>query len=250
MAENYRNLKMIIAYEGTEYAGFQRQKSGILTIQETLENAIFQITGEKSNLIGAGRTDAGVHAKGQVVNFKSSTHLETTPLLKALNAVLPKDIVIRDVCETDSEFHSRYSAKSKTYLYRIYIHALRPLFERNFVYHYRYQLDFDLMSQVAALIEGTHDFQCFQASGSVVKSTIRTVNYCRLSKKESEIRLYINADGFLYHMVRNIVGTMLVVGSKRITVAEFVDIVKTGERQKAGPTAPAGGLCLEEVFYS
>lgn len=244
-----RNLKMVIAYEGTGYAGFQRQKPGIPTIQETLENAILKITGEEVAIIGAGRTDAGVHASGQVVNFFSDTQLNPDVLKKALNSVLPEDILIKDVIDSPIDFHARFSAKSKTYSYKIYHNQQRPIFERKWVYHYRYALDFELMQQAASLLIGLHDFKCFQAAGSAVKTTIRTINFCTLGKVENEIIIRINADGFLYHMVRNIVGTLLLVGSGKITISDFEDILRSGDRKKAGPTAPARGLCLEEVFY-
>jgi len=245
-----RNLKMTVAYEGTGYAGFQSQKNGAPTVQETLEQAIVKITGAADiRLTAAGRTDAGVHAKGQVVNFQSGSNLAGDSLVKALNAVLPDDILVKDAVEMELGFHARYSAKSKTYSYRIYNRESRPLFERNFVCHYRYPLKWEPMREAVALLLGTHDFKSFQAAGSAVKTTERTVNYCRLFKEGAEITMVINADGFLYHMVRNIVGTLILVGAERLKVTDFERVIAARDRKAAGPTAPALGLCLEEVFY-
>lgn len=244
-----RNIKMVVAYEGTHYAGFQRQASGVKTIQGVLEEAIAKITGSMVNVTGAGRTDAGVHALGQVVHFHSETRLETSQLLKALNAVLPRDIVIREVSEVPDEFHARYSAVSKTYSYRIWNDPIRPVFHREWLYHYKYPLDLAAMREAADFLLGQHDFKSFQASGSGVKTTVRTVHFCELTAEGPEIVLRINADGFLYHMVRNIVGTLILVGSGRLSPSGFKEVLAACDRIAAGPTAPAGGLCLEEVFY-
>jgi tRNA pseudouridine38-40 synthase len=246
-----RNIKLVLAYDGTHYAGFQRQaKSAGPTIQATLENAIFKISGEVVNLTGAGRTDSGVHARGQVVNFYTRAKLTDSQWLKALNAILPRDLLICAATEVELDFHARFDAKLKTYTYRIYNDPLRPVFNRNFVYFYKqYPLDWGIMQQAADLLVGRHDFRSFQAAGSAVKSSFRTVNFCRLSRSGSEIILAINADGFLYHMVRNIVGTLIPVGNGRLSVSQFHQIVLGADRRLAGSTAPALGLCLEEVFY-
>lgn len=244
-----RNLKMIIAYDGSQYAGFQRQRVGLNTIQGTLEAKIAQITGENVTITGAGRTDAGVHARGQVVNFFTERELSSQTFLKALNALLPDDIVIVEATEVEADFHARYSAKTKTYSYTVYNHPIRPVFERPFVYYCRYSLDLELMVQATQVIMGTHDFKSFQASGSAVKTTERTVHSCDITQSGPALRMTINADGFLYHMVRNIMGTLLLVGTKRMTLAEFQAVIAAKDRKAAGPTAPAGGLCLEEVFY-
>lgn len=246
---NKRNIKLVLAYEGTNYAGFQRQRDGIETIQGTLEAAIQKITGQSINLIGAGRTDSGVHANGQVVNFITTSTIDNEKLLQALNAVLPADILVKAVDDVPLEFHARFAAKTKTYSYRIHNERLRPLFNRNFVYHYKHLLDLDLMVQAAQLLVGTHDFKSFQAVGSSVKSTVRTIYFCELTRQGPEIKLLINANGFLYHMVRNIVGTLILVGTKRINLNEVEQILAAKDRSLAGTTAPACGLCLEEVKY-
>ena len=240
---------MIIAYEGTRYAGFQRQAAPIVTIQGTLEQALYTLTGAATTITGAGRTDAGVHARGQVVNFYSATRLPVGRIQLALNSILPEDIVILDVAETDPDFHARYGAKSKTYSYAIHNDILKPVFHRNFVYHYKRSLDFSLMQAAAVFLEGTHDFRAFQASGSAIVNTIRTIHFVKLCQTGPGIMIQINADGFLYHMVRNIVGTLVAVGNSQITIGTFLEILKKCNRIYAGPTAPACGLCLEEVNY-
>lgn len=250
MNQAERNIKLVIAYDGTGYAGFQKQAGqNVPTIQTTLENAISQISGETVRLTGAGRTDAGVHARGQVVNFYTGAKLTAGQWQKALNAILPPDHLVCAATEVDLDFHARFHAKSKTYGYRIHNDPLRPVFERNFVYFYRRPLDGKTMQQAAGLLVGKHDFQTFQAAGSAVKSTVRTVNFCRLDCSGSELVLSINADGFLYHMVRNVVGTLILAGTGAITITRFHQIMQAKDRSLAGPTAPALGLCLEEVFY-
>ena len=243
-----RNLKLIIAYEGTRYAGFQKQANA-LTIQAVLEEAIFKLTGERSTIYGAGRTDAGVHARGQVVNFHCKTRLPITQIHKAINHFLPEDILVMAVTDVSSDFHARFWAKSKTYSYRIYHSDFRPVFERNFVYHYRFQLKIDLMREAAQLLVGAKDFRGFQAAGSPVKNTVKTVHFCEVTKHNNEIRIEINADGFLYHMVRNIVGSLILAGNERMTLIGFQKILNSADRSLAGPTAPASGLCLEKVDY-
>jgi tRNA pseudouridine38-40 synthase len=245
-----RNFKLTLTYEGTRYAGFQKQAGQeVPTIQGALEMAILKLTGETVRLTGAGRTDAGVHARGQVVNFYSQARLTAADWQQALNATLPRDILVGAATEVKLDFHARYDAKSKTYSYRIHNDRLRPVFDRNLTYFYRRYLNLELMRAAAALIVGQHDFRSFQAAGSTVKTTVRTVNFCELTRWGSELRLIINADGFLYHMVRNIIGTLIFVGNGRLTVTQFDELMRRVDRNLAGPTAPALGLCLEKVFY-
>jgi tRNA pseudouridine38-40 synthase len=243
-----RNLKLVIAYEGTRYAGFQKQDNGV-TVQAVLEKAVFKLTGETVKINAAGRTDAGVHARGQVVNLHSKTQLPPDQILKALNHFLPEDVLVSAVNDVPLDFHARYSAKSKTYSYRIYHSQLRPVFERNFVYHYRFPLEINRMREAALILTGTRDFRSFQAAGSAVKNTVKTIYFCKVTQYDHEFRIEINADGFLYHMVRNIAGTLVMVGNRRITAADFKAILEAKDRSLAGPTVPARGLCLEEVFY-
>ncbi len=247
--QQIRNLKLIIAYEGTRYAGFQRQTSEVLTIQGELEQTLNKLTRETITTHAAGRTDAGVHASGQVVNFHTETQMSLAKFQQALNALLPEDIIVKEISEVPISFHARYSAQAKTYSYHLVHGSLRPLFKRNFAYYYRYPLDAGLMRQAAELIIGTKDFRAFQAAGSSVKTSVRTVNFCELNEQENELTFRINANGFLYHMVRNIVGTLILVGNHRLDLAEFERIIAAKDRRAAGPTAPAKGLCLEEVYY-
>jgi tRNA pseudouridine38-40 synthase len=251
MDQPKRNLKLVVAYDGTRYAGFQKQAEPAgPTIQATLATAILKISGETVKMIGAGRTDSGVHARGQVVNFYTRTKLTAVQWQKALNATLPQDLLVCAATDVGLDFHAQFDAKSKTYSYQIHNGQLRPVFNRNFVYFYKqHSLDWEIMQQAANLLVGEHDFSSFQAAGSVVKSTIRTINFCRLSRSDAKITLTINADGFLYHMVRNIVGTLILVGNSRISVPQFQQIIRAADRRLAGPTAPALGLCLEKVFY-
>jgi tRNA pseudouridine38-40 synthase len=249
VSNSLRNWKITLAYEGTRYAGFQKQAGSILTIQSVLETAIQTITGEIPKVTAAGRTDAGVHARGQVVNFFSEAKLQPKQWLNALNALLPADLAAYTVIEVAPDFDARFSAKSKTYSYRIHTERVRPVFTRNFVYYHKHLLDGEIMSRMVEHLIGTYDFRSFQAAGSAVKSTVRTVNFCRLQRVGPEIRIEINADGFLYHMVRNIIGTLILAGCGKLTADDFQKIIDAKDRNLAGPTAPAQGLCLEEVFY-
>lgn len=239
---------MIIAYEGTKYAGFQRQLNGP-TIQGIIEDNLSRVLNSKINIIGAGRTDAGVHARGQVINFKTTNPLPVAKLHKALNSLLPEDILIELVEEIALEFHARHSAKNKTYSYSIYNDKLKPLFNRNFVYYYPQYLDLTKIQKGMDFLVGKQDFKSFQAAGSPVVNTIRTIHFCQLDQANSLITMSFNADGFLYHMVRNIVGSLIQVGNGKLTIECFKEIIKKKDRSIAGPTASAQGLCLEEVFY-
>lgn len=243
-----RNIKMVVAYEGTRYAGFQRQLNGP-TIQGVLEANLSKILNDLVTIIGAGRTDAGVHARGQVVNFKTTNPLPLVKLLQAINSLLPEDILVNSAVETDLEFHARYSAKTKTYSYSIYNNEIRPLFGRNFVYYYRRQLDLNKIQNAIGYLIGVHDFKSFQAAGSTVVNTVRTIHFCRMDQTGPLIKLTVNADGFLYRMIRNIVGSLILVGNGKLTIESFRAILEAKDRTIAGPTAPARGLCLEEVFY-
>jgi tRNA pseudouridine38-40 synthase len=243
-----KNLKMIIAYEGTAYSGFQIQKNGP-TVQAELKAVIEHITGETVDLQGAGRTDAGVHARGQVVHFHTHSNLSVEKLKKALNSLLPADIVVRNICEVSMDFHARHSAVSKTYSYCLYNSEERPLFERNYVYHYKAVLNITKMKEAVPFLLGKKDFKSFQAKGSAVLTTIRVVNFCHLELKGSLIVFTINANGFLYHMVRNIIGTLILIGREKINPSEMEQIIMGKDRAMAGETAPAMGLCLEEVLY-
>ena len=236
-------------YDGTAYHGFQRQKNG-LTVQECLETAIEKLTGEKVNIIGCGRTDAGVHALNYTANFFSDTKIPAERLPLALNAYLPADIRVFSAADADTDFHSRFSATGKTYIYRIVTGNVYNVFLKNYSWFYPGKLNFEEMEKAASHFPGTHDFKAFMATGSPRKSTVRTISALNLFKKsEDEIEIEITADGFLYNMVRIIAGTLLYVGIGKIKEEEIPGIIESGDRVRAGVTAPPEGLALKETYY-
>lgn len=247
---------MTLEYDGTAYAGWQIQRSRKpKSIQGVIEKTLSSILQEQIRLTAAGRTDAGVHAVGQVANFKTDSGIPAEKLQRALNGLLPDDIVITKIKEAGLDFHSRFAAKSKIYRYTILNQPYPSALLRNAVYFCPYPLDIKLMRQEAYCLLGRHDFQAFCAAGSGVKSKIRQIKNISVSKKR--YRLYaicymliiieIEADGFLRNMARNIVGTLLEIG--RGNPIDMKQLLSLRDRTKAGPTAPAKGLCLMEVNY-
>lgn len=245
-----RNFKVTVAYDGTNYHGFQKQRNtGLATIQGILEDKLSRLAGQPVKVTGAGRTDAGVHARGQVINFKvRGWTIPADRIPCALNRVLPPDIVAVDAREADGDFHARFMARSKTYSYTIFNNRLPSPFYRLYSYHVSRSLDLHAMQAAAGLLTGEHDFKAFQAAGSSVKNTVRNLYSCQVTFGEF-IRIYFKADGFLYKMVRNIVGTLLEAGYGKIEPGDVLSILNSGDRARAGPTAPAHGLCLETVEY-
>lgn len=244
-----RNIKLIIEYDGSRYCGWQRQPNGT-SVQEVLEETIAMVTQQRVRLTGSGRTDAGVHALGQTANFQTESRIGTTGLLKGLNSLLPADIAVREACDVEPSFHARYDAKSKVYLYRIMNGQVRSPLLRNLAWHVREPLDIDLMKQGLRFLEGRHDFASFQAAGSDVKTGVRNILFARIDRTGPEcVEIRIEADGFLRHMVRNIVGTLVDVGKKKMAIDEFHALLERRDRTLAGPTAPPQGLCLKEVKY-
>ncbi len=264
-----RNIKLEIEYDGTNYCGWQIQSCTSyivyrISIQETLEKILSKILQEKIKVIGSGRTDAGVHALAQVANFKTDSSIALEKLQNGLNALLPEDISINKVEERSLDFHSRFSAKSKVYRYTILNLPSRSAILRNVVYFYPYSLDINLMRKQARYLLGKHDFRSFCASKSGVKDTIRTIKKISIRKicyplslpcrQAGAIRypllvIDIEANGFLYNMVRNIVGTLIEIGRGKISQGSIKKILYSRDRTLAGPTAPARGLCLVEVKY-
>jgi tRNA pseudouridine38-40 synthase len=243
------NFRLTIEYDGTAYNGWQRQKAG-RTIQGEIEKAIGLMTRQKVALIGAGRTDAGVHALAQVANFVCETKLEPSVFIKGLNSLLPGDIIIRECVSADIEFHSRYYAKSKIYNYRILNREIPPAIGRQYAWFIRKKLDLDAMREAASHLVGTHDFKAFEGTGSPRKSTIRKVLRAEISLKKDNLILFeIEADGFLRFMVRNIVGTLVNAGLGKIKPDDIIVIIKKRDRGNAGITAPSRGLFLVEVKY-
>lgn len=243
-----RNIKAILEYDGTNYKGFQVQRQ-VLTVQMVLEQALEKLTREKIKIIGAGRTDAGVHALGQTINFITDSTIPTERFALALNSCLPRDIRVLTAVQVPHSFHARYSAVWKRYRYLIRCGTSGGVFWRNYALILSDPVDVALMQEAAAYLVGTHDFRCFCAGGGEAKTTVRTITQCSLEKTGSGIILEVVADGFLYHMVRNIVGTLLQAGRGQRQPSEMLQILASKDRKQAGPTAPPQGLYLVEVGY-
>lgn len=245
-----RNIKLIIEYDGTNYCGWQVQENGP-TIQGSLEKALYAVTGEKAAVNGSGRTDAGVHARGQVANFVTDSSIPGDRFTYALNNKLPRDIVIKESIEAASDFHARFSAIGKKYSYLIYNSKFPSALLRNYAYHVNYceRLDIDRIRKAAEAFIGTYDFSGFMATGSIVKDTVRTIYELSIEAEKDMLRFNFKGNGFLYNMVRIITGTLLYAGIGKIDPDEMKDIITSGDRTKAGITAPAHGLYLEEVYY-
>lgn len=248
-----RNLKFKLSYDGTNYNGWQIQayQENVTTIQGVVQRAAQEIFDEKVEVIGSGRTDAGVHALGQVANVQIVSHkIPAEKVPKALNSFLPEDIRAYDCEEISHDFHARFSAKRKWYRYAVYNHSMPSVFLRNYTFFEKSRLDIPLMREAGNYLRGTHNFSSFCASGSLVKSYLRTVKFLKIWKRQKMIFIDIQADGFLYNMVRIIAGTLLEVGKgEKITPQELGQILESRDRRKAGPTLPAEGLYLIKVFY-
>ncbi|MGI6145175.1 MAG: tRNA pseudouridine(38-40) synthase TruA [Clostridia bacterium] len=245
-----RNLKLVLAYDGTGYHGFQIQKgTGLPTIQGTLEQALSILTQEEIKVIGAGRTDAGVHAQGQVVNFYSNTTVPVERLPLALNSLLPDDIAVLKAEEVDADFHACFSAHSKTYCYTFYQAKIRDPFWRYYAYHVPVTLNIAEMQHACQEFIGEHDFSAFCASGSSVKDFTRTIYNCSIEKEGKIIRFTVSGNGFLYNMVRIMAGTILEVGQGKRKAEDIAGLLQSGQRKLAGMTLPPQGLSLLLVGY-
>lgn len=242
------NVKILLEYEGTAYSGWQRQKNAI-SIQEVLENAIKSITGEAVNVIGSGRTDAGVHALGQVANFKTQTKIPIEKLPYAINSKLPEDIVVKHAEIVPEDFHARFWAKAKIYTYTIYNAKFPSPLLRRYSYFYPRPLNVRAMKKAADMLIGTHDFASFMASNSPVKSTVRCIERLEVFQNGDIVKFEIEANGFLYNMVRIIAGTLLDVGINKKKANDIISIIKSKDRSMAGKTLPPQGLCLIKVIY-
>jgi tRNA pseudouridine38-40 synthase len=246
-----RNLKLTLQYDGTNYVGWQRQAEGT-SIQGLVEDALRPIAGSRVVVHGAGRTDAGVHALGQVATASLDTTLEPTTLARALNAVLPTDVRVLSVEEVPTEFHARFSAVGKAYEYRIVNAPIVSPFIVRYTWHVPQPLDVASMKAAAGGLVGQHDFAAFQAAGSAVSSTVRVIHSIDWVEGEghsSPMVMRIAGDGFLRHMVRNIVGTLIEVGLSRWPADRVAEILASGDRARAGPTVPPHGLFLIRVEY-
>ena len=237
-----------IEYDGTDYCGWQIQPN-CKTVQEEIEKAIFALTGERCQVVGSGRTDSGVHALGQIAHFDTESSIPADRIAPALNQFLPDDIKVLESFEVESDLHARFSAKKKTYRYKMYVSKHpRPLLER-----YSSKVDFELddvkMNEACKRFIGEHDFVCFLATGSEVKDTVRRIFDARVERFDDEIIFTVSGNGFLYNMVRIMAGTLVKVGSGKLNVEDIDGILLSGDRKKAGITMPAQGLTLVSVEY-
>lgn len=244
-----RNFKMTIEYDGTRYNGWQRQGNIKNTIQEKLETVLSRMAERPVTIHGSGRTDAGVHARGQVANFHLQTRRTPADILEYLNTYLPEDIGVTAVEEVPERFHSRLNAAAKTYVYRIWNSPLPNVFTRRWMLSFPQELNLSAMRRAAGFLLGTHDFMAFCANKRTKKSTIRTVTHLDIVQDGSEVRIAVRGNGFLYNMVRILCGTLLEVGTGALQPEEIPAILESKNRENAGPTLPAKGLILWEVEY-
>jgi tRNA pseudouridine38-40 synthase len=243
-----RVVRIVVEYEGTAYLGWQRQRHGP-TIQQALEEAIERVTGETSVVHGSGRTDTGVHAAGQVAHFRTHSRLGPEVLRRAINANLPDDVVVLVAEEASADFHARFGAASKVYRYCIRNAEVRGALDRRVAWHVSRTLDVASMRRAAKCLIGRHDLRAFVAEGGAKRDTVRTIKSLDIRRKPPYIHVTIEADGFLYKVVRAIVGTLVWVGSGKLSPAEFRAVLESRDRRRAGPTAPPKGLTLSSVTY-
>lgn len=241
-------VKMIVAYDGTNYCGWQIQPNGI-TIEQVLNEHLSRLLKEDIKVTGASRTDAGVHSLGNVCMFDTNTRMPAEKISYALNQKLPEDIVVVDSCEVSDDFHPRFSKSRKTYEYRILNARFRNPTRRLDTYFYHYPLDTEKMSEAAKYLIGEHDFASFCSANSQAQTTVRTIYDCTVSKAGDIITIRVTGNGFLYNMVRIIAGTLLYVGIGKLSVDDVRDILEKGDRKKAGKTLSAKGLHLIKVVY-
>lgn len=243
-----RNIKLVMAYDGGRYHGFQRQNNAV-SVQNILEQKLAIVFGEQIQLAASGRTDAGVHAYGQVVSFFTKGTIPIDRVVRAVNSHLPTDIVVRLAEEMPPDFSARHSAKDKIYIYKIQQGEVLNPFTRQYAWYIRKELDLNKINEAMQYIIGTYDFSAFRAAGSAPMHPVRTIFEARCDRNGQMIEFLFWGNGFLYHMVRNLVGTLVNVGKEKITPKEFKAILDGKDRTKAGMTAPAQGLYLKEVNY-
>lgn len=243
------NYKLLIQYDGTRYRGWQELGDTEQTIQGKLSAVLSVMAGEPVEIIGSGRTDAGVHARGQVANVHLNGQWEPLEIRDYLNQYLPEDIAVLSVEQVDERFHSRYHATEKTYLYRIHTGMVPEVFERKYVYHYQTPLDVAAMRRAAEYLVGTHDFKTFCGNRKMKKSTVRTIYEIRIEEKANELLIFFTGNGFLQNMVRILTGTLIEIGDGRKTPEDMAQMIEAKNRDAAGYTAPACGLTLFSVAY-
>ena len=243
-----KNIKLTIEYDGTEYAGWQIQDNAI-TIQQVVQEALEQLTGEQIKLTGSGRTDSGVHAKGQVASFHTKSTIPSVRFSYALNTVLPPDIKVISSEKVSRDFHARFSAKEKSYKYCMLVNTHGSAIGHRYYVHLRPPIDIDAMNRACQAFIGTFDFAAMQATGSAVESTIRTIFESKLTLDGDNLYYSVKGNGFLYNMVRIMVGTLIEVGKGKINADDIPKILSSRARERAGFTAPAKGLFLDKVYY-
>ncbi|MCD7982272.1 MAG: tRNA pseudouridine(38-40) synthase TruA [Clostridiales bacterium] len=243
-----KRIRLVVAYDGTNYRGWQLQPNGI-TIEEVLNRALSDLLGERIRVIGASRTDSGVHSLGNVAVFDTNTCIPPEKISFAVNQYLPEDIVVQESREVPGSWHPRHCDSKKTYEYRI-LNRTFPLPSRRLdTYFFHYPLDMEKMQKAAGLLEGTHDFKSFCSVGSSAKSTVRTVFSCEVVRNGELITIRVCGSGFLYNMVRIIAGTLLQVGTGRLDPEDMTRILEAKDREAAGPTAPAHGLTMMGIEF-
>ncbi len=245
-----QNYKMIVQYDGTRYNGWQKLGDTDNTIQYKLEAILEKMTGSAVDVHGAGRTDAGVHAKGQVAQFRLEEHLDAKEIRDYLNTYLPEDIGVLEVQEAAPRFHSRYNASSKHYRYRIATDKATHVFDRKYVYEYKGTLDAQAMKMATLYLRGEHDFSSFNGNSRMKKSRVKTIYSIQITETADEIVIDFFGSGFLQYMVRILVGTLIEVGEGKRTPESMEELLEAKDRKLAGPTAPASGLMLMEVRYN
>ncbi len=244
-----RNYKMILSYDGTRFYGWEHQPNTDMTIQGKLESVLSRMTEQEIEVIGAGRTDAGVHAKGMVANARLDTSMTEEEIRDYMNHYLPDDICVREVRIASDRFHSRYNALGKTYCYTCYTGDLKPVFNRKYVWVLEQAPDVEAMRQAAGYLTGTHDFASFCSNPRMKKSTVRKVDRIEIEPSGAYLNLTYHGTGFLQHMVRILTGTLLEVGWGKRTPESMEELLEAKSRSLAGITAPAKGLCLIKVDY-
>ncbi len=244
-----RNFMLTLSYDGSRYHGWQRQGNTENTIQQRLEGALSRVLSQPVEISGSGRTDAGAHAKMQVASFKADTALTADEILAGLRALLPEDIAAHSLTDAPPRFHARLSCTGKTYVYRVQNSPVANVFERKYMYRIDEELDLEKMRSAAKVLLGEHDFSAFCSNKRMKKSAVRRVDEIRIDSLGSELRFTVSGNGFLYNMVRIIVGSLLEVGAQRMTQEALAVALESKKRENAGPTAPACGLCLYEVRY-
>lgn len=244
-----RNIAMVVSYDGTEYHGWQIQP-GLKTVEKALKEAIEKVVDHSVRLIAGARTDAGVHAIGQVVNFRTESTTPTQNILRGVNTLLPYDIRVTACLEVDARFNARVHAESKTYVYVVFnSHIISPFFFR-YTWHVPYKLDVKFMNTLAGYLVGKKDFSAFKKKGEIYRKTEREILKAGVRKKGNFIYFFIEGTGFMRYMVRNIVGTLLLGGMRRISEEDLLNIIDSKDRDMAGPTAPARGLFLKRIKYN